>query len=102
LDWNKLGVGTKVAVASEHLPPASYCDSADQEVNSGSGNASTAAFVAPVRRLFEISSRESLIPKGSQLIAYSFKLRRLSNAGEQLLADRSDEPSETILDEVVQ
>jgi hypothetical protein len=97
LDGNDLGVGAKVGVGSEDLPSACQCDTADQEINSGSRDASAPAFVAPVRGLFEILGAESLVLKCSQLVAQSFELRGLSDTGQQLLTDWSNEPGEPIL-----
>jgi hypothetical protein len=65
VDWNHLGVGAKVGVASKDLPSASNRNTADQEIDSRSYNASTATFVAPVRGLFEIVRGENLVGKGS-------------------------------------
>ncbi len=65
VNWNHLGVGAKVGVRGENLPPASDCDAADQEIDSRSYNASTATFVAPARRLFVITGGEDFIWKSS-------------------------------------
>jgi hypothetical protein len=58
--------------------------------------------VTPVRCLFVIPTGESFIRKGSQLIAQSFKLRRLANAGEQFLTNRPDEACATIANKIPQ
>jgi hypothetical protein len=84
------------------MPSASHCDTADQEIDSGSSNASTPALVAPVGGLFEVLGAESLVRKCSQLVAQFFELRRLSDTGEQLLADWPNEPGETVLNQFVQ
>jgi hypothetical protein len=97
LDGNDLGIGAKIGVGSEDLPSASHRDTADQEINCGPSDASAPAFVAPVRGLFEILGAESFVLKCSQLVAQSFELSRLSDTGQQLLADWSNEPGETVL-----
>jgi hypothetical protein len=64
LNGNDLGIGAKVGVGGEDLPSAGNCDTADEEINSGSRDASTPAFV-PVRGLFKVLRDESFIMKGS-------------------------------------
>jgi hypothetical protein len=102
LDGNDLGVGAKVGVGGEDLPPAGNCDAADQEINPGAADASPPARITPVRGLFEILSGERFILKGPQLIAQSFELSRLSDSRQQLLANWPNEPSATVLNEFVQ
>lgn len=72
------------------------------KIDTRADDTSAPAFVAPVRGLFEILSGESFILKGSELLAQSFELSRLSDSREQLLTNRSDEPRQTILNEFVQ
>jgi hypothetical protein len=102
LDWNHFGVGAKVGIGSEDLPPANHRNTADQEINSRSNNASTAAFVAPVRRPFIIPSGQSFIRKSSQLLTQLFELRSLSNTGKQLLTNWPDKPRATVLNKFLQ
>jgi hypothetical protein len=78
MNWDHLGVGAKVAIASEDLPSTSDCHSADQKIDTGSSNASAPAFVAPVRGPFEILGAQSFIPKSAQLIAQSNAIRSSS------------------------
>jgi hypothetical protein len=92
LDWNGLGVDAKIGVAGKDLPSASDRNAADQEIDSRSRNAPTAAFVAPARGLFVITRGKNFIGKGSQFVAQSLELRGLSEPREQFLTDRPNDP----------
>jgi len=86
LDWNHLGVGAKVGIGGEDLPPTSQRNTADQEINSRSKNAATTAFIAPVRRLFIISSRQ-IIRKGSQLLDAVFRIAQSLECRKAVLGE---------------
>jgi hypothetical protein len=96
------GVGLEVGVGGEDGAAASNGDGANQDVGDGYGDAASAAVVAGFGGGFVVGRGNRLIGEGAEDGAELFVLAGGLNAGQQLLADQTDDSGTALLNQAGQ
>ena len=80
----------KIPVRRENGPVATDGNRANQEVGIRSLNAHRSAAVEALSRLFKVCALEREIGEGAEMVSQQIELLRLLDAGQELLANRSE------------